>query len=124
MSALKMEGADNVVTEMIFSEMRELAASQENLKIQLAKETSRNLTVSETEIRFFLSRLSSGNISEKRYKKALINIFINRIYLYDDGPVDIYFNTQETPFTVDISNIDFNEASQIEGSCAKQNGSP
>lgn len=124
MSALKMDGADNVVTEMIFSEMRELAASQENLKIQLAKETSKILTVSETEVRFFLSRLSSGNISEKRYKKALINIFINRIYLYDDGRVDIYFNTQETPFTVDISNIDFNEASQIEGSCAKQNGSP
>lgn len=124
MNALKMNGADNVITEMIFSEMRELAASQENLKIQLAKETSKILTISETEIRFFLFRLSSGNISEKRYKKALINIFINRIYLYDDGRADIYFNTQETPFTVDITNTDFNEASQIEGSCVTRNGSP
>src|SRR5699024_804485 len=80
--------------------------------------------ISETETRFFLSRLSSGNISEKRYKKALINIFINRIYLYDDGRADIYFNTQETPFAVDITNTDFNEASQIEGSCVTRNGSP
>lgn len=101
----------------------ELAASQENLKIQLAKEMSKIFTISESEIRFFLSRLSSGNFSEKRYKKALINIFINRIYLYDDGRADIYFNTQETPFAVDISNIDFNETSQIEGSCATRNGS-
>lgn len=124
MNTLKMGIADELVSKMIFSEIHKLAASQESLKVQLAKELSKVLTLTEPEIRFFLSNLAKGNPSENRHRKALVNIFINRIYLYDDGHADIYFNTQNEPFTFDVNNINFDTVPPHDGSLAALNGSP
>ena len=44
-----------------------------------------NLT--KEKIRFFLEELKGGNINDIRYRKTLINLFVNRIYLYDDKVV-------------------------------------
>jgi hypothetical protein len=56
------------------------------------------------EIKFFLNRLKTGDVDDEKYKRALITIFINAVYLYDDRAV-IVFNTTDRPVTVDFKFI-------------------
>ncbi|MGN1089323.1 MAG: hypothetical protein ACI4Q6_02880, partial [Huintestinicola sp.] len=41
-----------------------------------------------------------GNTSDIKYRKALITLFVNAIYLYDDK-MTIVFNSGDEPVTVD-----------------------
>ena len=63
---------------------------------QIAIEESQLLDISIPQINFFLSRLKKGNVNYIKYKRPLIDLFINRAYLYD-GMIVIIFNTGERP---------------------------
>lgn len=58
------------------------------------------VVLSEPQIRFFLNSLKKGNTSDIKYRKALITLFVNAIYLYDDK-MTIVFNSGDEPVTVD-----------------------
>lgn len=68
---------------------------------ELAIEMKKNVTLTEPEIRFFLTSLKKGNINDIKYRKMLITIFVNSIYLFDDGRLTIVFNAGEEPVVVD-----------------------
>lgn len=53
------------------------------------------MPVTASEIRFYLTELKKGNINTKKYKRALIDTFIYKIYLYDEKMV-INYTTQES----------------------------
>ena len=38
-------------------------------------------------IKFFLTSLKEGNMKDVKYRKTLISVFVNKIYLYDDKKV-------------------------------------
>lgn len=57
--------------------------------------------------------MKKGNINDLKYRKLLINTFINKIYLYDDK-LTILFNTQDKEISLEISLIDEIESSFIE----------
>lgn len=78
---------------------------QANLEKALAMEQMAKNTVEESEVRFFLHKLKKGDIHDEVYKKALIAIFINAVYLYDDRAT-IIFNASERPVEVDYSLVD------------------
>lgn len=46
--------------------------------------------------------MKSGKKNSIKYKKTVITIFVNRIYLYDDK-LTIIFNVGKNPVTVDFS---------------------
>ena len=58
------------------------------------------MTLTVPEIKFFFDQLRKGNIDDISYRKTLINVFVNAIYLYDDKIV-IFFNSGDNPVTVD-----------------------
>lgn len=96
------------VRSSLYSEISRLNDEAENLNKQLIIERSQNVSVTEDEIRFFLSQMKNGNINDLIYRKTLINTFINRIYLYDDK-LTIIFNTGDKEVNVDdelLSNIE------------------
>ena len=57
-------------------------------------------SLTEPKIRFFLTALRDGSVKDIKYRKMLIRLFVNRIYLYDDH-LTTTFNTGED--TVEIN---------------------
>ena len=78
-------------TEMITERINARTAEKEKLLIELAKEENKRTVLGEAQIAAFLDyvlKLPEDDINKKR---AIINIFVNAIYLYDDH-LDIVFN--------------------------------
>ena len=57
------------------------------------------------QIKSFLMLIKKGNKDNIKYRKTLISIFVNKIYLYDDR-LTILFNVGSNPISVDVSLID------------------
>ncbi len=85
--------------DLILARLSAKREEKERLEAQLAKEEMSQINLTEPEIRFFLSKLKNGDINDLKYRKALVNIFVNRIYLYDDR-LTIIFNTNDKPVTI------------------------
>ena len=77
-----------------------------------------------TEVKFFLTQLRKGRADDISYRKTLINVFVNAIYLYDDKLV-IFFNSGDKPVTIDDELLDQieNSAGFVLAHSAPPNGS-
>ena len=62
----------------------QLEAEQENIREEISKETMPFPSLTAPKIKFFLMALKKGSMTDEKYKKMLIKIFVNKIYLYDD----------------------------------------
>ena len=94
---------------------------QEHAKIEkeIALEEKAYPMLSVPKIKFFLTALKKGNINDMKYRKTLITVFVNRIYLYDDK-ITLIFNSGDKPVTVNDLLLSEIEAEQKE-SGHKQN---
>lgn len=96
--------------------LTELEKEQAVLEAQIAKEGQVLPNISEQGIRFFLTELRKGNADDIRYRKTLIDVFVNRIYLYDDR-ITITYNSGDHPVTINdrlLSAMEA-EAAEVEG---------
>jgi len=105
MSTLKL-CEDDDTKSIILAEIAKMGREAKELQIQLAKEESRKITISRREIRFFLSDLQNGDVTDLKYKKTLIRVLVHKIYLYDDGRLTIVFYNGDTTTEVNINLID------------------
>ena len=57
------------------------------------------------EVKFFLEKFKDGDVNDPEYRTALIDIFLNRIYLFDgeDPRAEIYCNASEQKINCAIS---------------------
>ena len=99
--ALEIGNAADIITERISKKKEE----QLTLKQSLAIEQLKNNTVNGDEVRFFLHSLQNGDANHIKYKRALIAIFIDKIFLYDDR-ITIFFHATDRPISIDYSLID------------------
>jgi hypothetical protein len=81
-------------TSTISARLQAREDEMQNLKAQLIKEEASIMVLDEPTIRSFLTKLRKSSISNKRYREALVGIFINKIYL-DEDELTIFFNTSE-----------------------------
>ena len=96
--------------------LTELEKEQTVLEAQIAKEEQVLPNISEQGIRFFLTELRKGNADDIRYRKTLIDVFVNRIYLYDDR-ITITYNSGDHPVNINdrlLSAMEA-EAAEVEG---------
>lgn len=75
----KGQGVD-IIMERINKRQEEKA----ELEAQLAIESKKERVVSAQEVTHFLSVLQKSNFDDPLNRRAVINIFLNKIYLYDD----------------------------------------
>lgn len=77
-----LENGQNVdlISERITLKRVELVKAEE----QLESEKLKLVNLTQEQIIFFLEDLRNGDINDIKYRKTLVNIFVNRIYLYDD----------------------------------------
>ena len=94
--------------------MEQLKETKRELETRIAEEKLAKPKVTEDLIRFWLLRFRKLNMNQKDQRQALVDTFINSIYLYDDK-VLITFNYKERTQTVT-----FGEATEA---ASEENGS-
>lgn len=94
-----MESDIESVRKVLGEQIPILKNEHAELERMIAEEEAPYPTLTEADIRFFLTQLKKGNIKDIKYRKMLINIFVNKIYLYDDR-VTITYNSGDKPVTI------------------------
>ena len=56
------------------------------------------------EIRFFLNQFRKGDINDPKYRQGLVDMLVNKIYLYDDK-MTVLCNTQDGHFDIDLKEV-------------------
>ncbi len=105
------------VRKAMYLEISNLSTELDTLKNEYAIEQAGAVSLTLTEIKFFLTQLRKGNADDISYRKTLINVFVNAIYLYEDK-MTIIFNSGNKPVTIDdvlLSDIEENNTG-VEGS--------
>ena len=103
-----------ILTSSTKERLEQLEETKRELEARIAEEKLAKPKVTEEFIRFWLLRFRKLNMNQKDQRQALVDTFINAIYLYDDK-VLITFNYKEGTQTVT-----FGEA---EEAASKGNGS-
>ena len=103
-----------ILTSSTKERLEQLEETKRELEARIAEEKLAKPKVTEEFIRFWLLRFRKLDMSLKDQRQALVDTFINSIYLYDDK-VLITFNYKEGTQTVT-----FGEATEV---ASKENGS-
>ena len=105
--------------------LAQLETDAEDIQRRLLVEKARNADLTEPDITFFLNRLREGDTEDLRYRRLLITVLVNAVYLYDsdDGGrkrITVVFNSSDKPVEItaellddiekDIANVRFTDA--------------
>lgn len=102
-NSLKLCEIDSV-KKSIFEELAKMEEEKKLLKEQLLIEESQTLNITKTQVKFFLNQIKNGNIDDIRYKRAIINSLINKVFLYDET-ITIVFSVQGKAYEGKIPTI-------------------
>ena len=75
---------DDTIREMIFEDLSRIGADLKELERQIELENARRESITEEEIIKSLTRLAEGDINDINYRKSIIRLLVNKIFLYDD----------------------------------------
>ena len=106
MKALEQGQHMDLLSERITNKREERA----DLEKALAMEQMQYVSLTAMEIMFFFTRLKNGDINDIMYRKMLITVLVNSVYLYDDGRLAILFNATNGIVSVDVDLLDSIEA--------------
>jgi DNA invertase Pin-like site-specific DNA recombinase len=76
-----------------------------DLEIAIAREKIQKPMLTHEQISFWISKFKDGDIDDPLYRKNIIDIFVNSVYLYDDKIVLMY-NYKNGTKTVSLSEIE------------------
>ncbi len=79
-------------TETLISEIAKLEDMHDDIERQLIIEKARHMDLTASEISFFLRSLKGGDFNDIQYRRLLITVMVNAIYLYDDR-FTVFFNS-------------------------------
>ena len=85
---------DGLYTRTTKERLEALEIQKDELTVKIADEKLKKPSFNEDFIRFWLMKFRKFDISQKKQRKALIEIFINAIFLYDDRML-ITFNYKD-----------------------------
>ena len=94
-----------IFTKSTKDRLDELEAAKADLEIRIANEKIAKPKLAEEHIKHFLYRFRALDMSKKKNIKLLIDLFINRIYLYDDKLV-ITYNHQDGAKTITLEDVE------------------
>ena len=94
--------------DVLSAQIEKRQSERADLEIQLAKEKMIRPVLTFDEVKFFFDKFRKGNVDDFAFRTALIDTFINRIYLYDDDDprAEIYCNASEKSINVPIDKLD------------------
>lgn len=108
------------VRKSLYAEISRLNTEHDTLQNEYAIEKAGVVSLTIAEVKFFLSQLKKGRADDISYRKTLINVFVNAVYLYDDR-LTIFFNSGDKPVTVDadlLQAVEENSGFAFEPNCS------
>jgi len=96
--------ADGRVVDVIYAEIEKKQAEKRELEQQLTLEMVQHPQITFEQVKFFMEQFKSGDINDMKYRQALIDTFVDRIYLYDDK-MTILYNAQDSHSDVDLDEM-------------------
>lgn len=114
-------------TETLLNEIAKLESSIEGIDRQILMEKAKCLDLKEPEIAFFLTKLRDGDINDITYRRAIIAVMVNAVYLYDDGRLTVIFNSSDRPVEVTeglLADVEEDAAEFVSGLCRSTTREP
>jgi len=96
---------EGIATASVKHRLDELETKKADLEISLAHEKIEKTPLSKEQIVFWISKFKSGDIDDPVYRKAIVDIFLNSVFLYDDKLV-ITFNWKDGAKTVKLAELE------------------
>ena len=106
------------VKKDIFDRIKQIQDNIEEVENQVRIEKAQKIDVTVPEVEFFLMEMKNGDVNDMRYRKLLVDILINKIYLYDDDMI-LIFNIQKEQKNIKLPTIE-----EIESSFLNKDGQP
>lgn len=110
-----LECDNNVIRKQLYEEAPKLEEDKKQYELAIAREKLSNITLTIEQVEFFLKELASGEIDDLEYRKALIAVLINRVFIYDDddgvrnSKIMIIFNAANANVEVSVDDLAFIE---------------
>lgn len=79
-----------IFTETTGARLRELEDEREQLRADIAREELRPAPMTAAQVAFFLERFRGGDVEDPEYRQQIIDLFVRRVWLYDDRIVITY----------------------------------
>ena len=81
----------------------ELEATKGDLETEIAKEKIARPIIKREQVVYYLERFKGGNIDDKEYQRKIIDMFVNKVLLYDDKITITYnYSGDKKEVTADI----------------------
>ena len=109
LKALESGQLIDILAERISQKRKE----HDDLERQIFMEKTQNTVPTVNEIRFFLNQFRKGDINDAKYRQALVDTFVNKIYLYDDK-MTVLYNTQDSHSEMTLDNASLSRVGLVE----------
>jgi excinuclease UvrABC nuclease subunit len=73
-----------IITSSTKQRLDDLEARKADLEISIAQEQMQKPALTKEKIVFWMDRFRDGDIDNPKYRRNVIDIFVNSVYLYDD----------------------------------------
>ena len=103
-----------VFTASTKARLEELEQEQAKLSRSIEMEKALRPTHTRARVVYWLEQFRGGDINDPAYRENLVRIFVNAIYLYDDGRIKIALNFAGDNNTVDLNFIENADNSDAE----------
>ena len=113
-----------IITNTTKQRLEELESKKSELEVKILQTELQNNILTEEKIIFWINRFKGGDVRDKTYQRAIIDIFGNAVYVYDDRIV-LTYNFKSDARTVTLGDIEISDLPQlppppIEQGCAKK----
>ena len=82
-----------------------LETAKSDLEISIAKEKIEKPPLTKEQVVFWISKFKDGDIENPTYRKNLVDIFVNSVYLYEDILI-IDYNVKDGTQTVSLAELE------------------
>jgi len=108
-----------IITETTGERLRQLEAEREDLKNDIAKESIALPVIGREQVVYYLERFKGGDVDDKDYQRQIIDLFVNKVLLYDDKIVITYnYSGDNNEISADIVEQAAESALSGEGECS------
>jgi hypothetical protein len=100
-----------IITNTTKQRLEDLEEQKSDLEVKIIQAELQKTLLTEEQIIFWISRFKNGDVADLAYRKAIIDIFVNAVYLYDDKIV-LTYNFKSDARTISLADIEISDLPQ------------
>lgn len=105
-----IECEDENIRKSLYEEMTKLDNAKINIEKEILTERENHIALTEDDVAQFFTEIKDGNLNDIRHQRILINVLVDRIFLYDDRITMVVFS-QNRKVVIDKSLLEEAESS-------------